>query len=498
MLQDAQRPIPVSLLLSGLLLGWLSSVGHSQTLDEDLAISNYAPVVSASKVQLGVAKIAAQAESETDSDNKTQLAQMVNAPGDDGLPMTMLSGEDGLELLECDPCNDNSFFAEQSQYPTAKLTGFFQADALWYQQDNSLNQNQFFNSDLQDVRGFRRARLGAVGSVSDNVDYMVEFDFAFPGRPTFMDLYMDVKGFSFGNVRVGHWRQPFGMAELTSVKELTFLERPSTALISPFRKPGIGIYGSDGRSTYALSAFGTTLQQRPDQTGLSSGDSQYGFAGRLTTLLMDRPQDQSLIHVGAGYSQLNGGSLDNGLAVFFIPPEIAGPDLSSAFNSSFNLGEVISVGATKQTHLFNTELAAVRGPMHAQGEYRVAMFERINPFDISHPSFYAQIGYLLTGESRQYNRAGGVLSTVRPNRPFGPGGWGAWELAARFSQVETSFRNNQNNRISSYLVGLNWYLNEYAKFQFNYLRVDRDYALGSNSNGDDNYGIYAIRAQVAF
>ena len=389
--------------------------------------------------------------------------------------------------------------AESKKYPTARLTGFFQMDSLWYSNPEFADGIQFATVNIDDVRGFRRARLAAVGSVADNVDYMVEFDFAFPGRPNFMDLYFDVHGFQFGSLRVGQWRQPFGLDELTSIRELTFHERSSTFFLGPFRRPGIGIYGHDGRSTYAISAYGTNFTQAPDLFGGSRGDSNYGLAARGTTLLVDRPRDGGLLHAGFGYALMNDST---SLQQFVFLPELAGPpgELSSR-----GLNTATEIFGSNRVHLFNAEFAAVRGPGHAQGEYRVARFEQSVDPAVTTPSYYAQVGYLLTGETREYNRSGGVLSAVRPDNPFGPGGWGAWELAARFSRTETvqgggffqdgvfnpgGFRGSR----TTYSVGLNWYLNDFTKFQFNYLRGD----IVQPSFEITDYAIYAVRAQVAF
>ena len=392
-----------------------------------------------------------------------------------------------------EPAASQSPPTESGQYPSVRLSGFFQMDALWYQDPEFSDSTFTFQRTIDDVRGFRRARLAAIGSVADNVDYLVEFDFAFPGRPNFTDLYFDVHGFQFGSLRVGQWRQPFGLDELTSVKELTFHERSTTFFLGPFRRPGIGIYGHNARSTYAISAYGTTFTQAPDPFGGSRGDSNYGIAARGTTLLIDRPQDGGLLHAGFGYALMND-SL--GLQQVLFQPELAGPPGEP---SSAILNSTTSIFGSNRAHFFNAEFAAVRGAGHAQGEYRVTRFEQTGS-SVSTPSYYAQVGYLLTGETRDYNRKDGVLSTVRPNNPFGANGWGAWELAARFSRTETVIDNlftssgPPGNR-TTFLVGLNWYLNEHTKFQFNYLRGDID----RQTNVDiEDYAIYSLRAQVAF
>ena len=85
-------------------------------------------------------------------------------------------------------------------YPNVQLHGFFQADAGWFGQD-AVNKaslaaiNGVPNGDLQDGADFRRARLSAGGDVAENIGYFVEYDFAFPGRPSFMDHIVDLRTF---------------------------------------------------------------------------------------------------------------------------------------------------------------------------------------------------------------------------------------------------------------------------------------------------------------
>src|SRR5581483_20082 len=116
-------------------------------------------------------------------------------------------------------------------FPKVKLTGFFQADAASFLQDK---ESLATFGNIQDVRGFRRTRLAAIGDVTQNVSYMLEMDFAFPGRPSFMDVWVDVHSIPLlANVRVGQWRMPFGMDELTSVRELQLLNAASRSAWPP-------------------------------------------------------------------------------------------------------------------------------------------------------------------------------------------------------------------------------------------------------------------------
>ncbi len=93
-------------------------------------------------------------------------------------------------------CNAAHPVAKPS-FPNVRLTGFFQADALWASQsiENqvAVGNGVASDGDVQDGADFRRARLAAVGQAWDNVAYMLEMDFAFPGRPSFMDVWLELE-----------------------------------------------------------------------------------------------------------------------------------------------------------------------------------------------------------------------------------------------------------------------------------------------------------------
>ena len=86
---------------------------------------------------------------------------------------------------------------------------------------------------------------------------MLEFDFA-ASQARFADAWVTFSTVPFfGNIRVGRYCQPFGMSELTSIRELTFLERSTAFALSPFRQTGVMWFDTarDDWVTYALSGY---------------------------------------------------------------------------------------------------------------------------------------------------------------------------------------------------------------------------------------------------
>ncbi|MBB3210080.1 phosphate-selective porin OprO/OprP [Rhodopirellula rubra] len=390
------------------------------------------------------------------------------------------------------------------KFPTARLTGFFQADAVYFDQDAT---NIAAVGDAQDGADFRRARLAAVGQAWDNISYQLEMDFAFPGRPSFMDVWLDIEDVILSNnLRIGQFRQPFGMDGLTSVKEMTFLERGLPFAFLPFRQIGAAMYGNqkDELATWAIAGF----RYPTDVYGGNVGDNGgYGMATRLTGLLINRPDAGGLLHIGGGFSFLDP---SNDQFQFRNQPEVfvgeEGGGVLAGTNPKLspfvNTGEIDANNAS----LFSAELAAAHGSFYAQSEFIYAYVDQINGPSLGFSGAYAYCGYFLTGEKRPYNGKAGVYGSVKPRKSVGEeGGIGAWEIATRYSYIDLTDENINGGRLNNITAGLNWYLNPHTKFQFNYIYSMLDAQAGAGpipdtpaGVGDSNAGIFAMRAQVDF
>ena len=407
-------------------------------------------------------------------------------------------------------------------YPSVRVTGFFQLDAGFFNQD-AANQTQF--GTVKNDLGFRRARLAAVGDVSKSVSYMFEMDFAFPGRPSFMDVWLDVHDVPIlGNVKVGQWRQPFGMDELTSVRELTFIERPLMFALAPFRETGIGFH--DNNEAQTLTWAGSVFGFPTDAQGDVFGNKGIGTAERLTYLARHENDGKQVLHFAIDHSFNIPGQ--NGV-IYRNNAEYGGPfggGSTAANPGQSNSGPAGTNGITgdipfftnsgilfyDNANLLNLEFAGVRDSLHWQSEARFA-FLNFAGQNITIPAYYAQVAYLLTGEVRPYNKVAGVLGRIKPLRPWGEcGGLGAWELAARYSYIDMnpaapfslpptasasvpvgSPAIPFGGALNDVTLGVNWYLNTYTKFQFNYIYSDI-YRGGANSN----LNTICMRAQLDF
>ncbi|MBX3438954.1 MAG: porin [Planctomycetaceae bacterium] len=384
--------------------------------------------------------------------------------------------------------------AEPVKYPTVRLTGFFQADAGWVHQTNA---NIAAVGDAQDGADFRRARLQAVGDVAANMGYSMEFDFAFPGRPSFMDVWLEIRDLhGDANLRVGQYRQPIGLDGMTSVKDLTFLERALPFALLPFRQIGGMLHGTseDESMTWAASVY----RYPTDFFGANIGDNGgYGVVGRATGLAIDYGDDLQL-HLGGAYTFADPA---NDAIRYLNQPEFFVAETGNVALVPIGVPTIMppfvdtGVIRTNNVNLFGSELAARSGSFHMQSEFLVAVVNRIGGDLAVFPGAYAQAGYILTGEVRPYNKKAGALGRIVPDHPVtSKGGCGAWEVAGRWSWLDLEDSGVEGGRLNDLTFGLNWYLNGFTKFQFNYIRA----FLESPVNGHSTADIAAVRAQLDF
>lgn len=374
---------------------------------------------------------------------------------------------------------------------TIQVTGFFQTDALWVHQDAA---NIRAVRDVQDGADFRRTRLAAQGDFGSRASYEIEFDFSLPGRPSFMDVQVILRDLPLlGNVRIGHYLQPFGMDEKTSPRELLFLERGSTFAFSPFRQIGIGTLNTsaDERGTSAISV----IRFPTDAFGGNIGDDGgYGMMSRFTRLLYDR--EQTLLHVGFDYTIIDP---SNNAVRFRAFPEVFVTETPGALvpeGVPSTLPPFVDTGVipTDRFHLFNLEAAAQHGSWYLQSEVRYAHVKRSGASAVTFPGAYIQTAYVLTGETHPYDRNNAVFDRVRPEHSFLDGGPGAWEIAGRWSYLNLNAPGIPGGQLNNFTLGVNWYLHPRIKFQANYI-----YSLLSDpSEGDTIANFVALRAQADF
>jgi phosphate-selective porin OprO/OprP len=162
--------------------------------------------------------------------------------------------------------------------------------------------------------------------------------------------------------------------------------------------------------------------------------------------------------------------------------------------------------AAQQQWIMGLEFAWVMGPLYVQAEYGYNWIDdatgvfptaaKLIPLPGAPQTYmfsggYVQVSYTLTGENRSYDKRLGILDSyyygrkglynnawfVRDDDGRINWNWGAWEIAARYSYVNLNdgegLNRIQGGVMNGYTFGLNWYLNNNVKFQFNYVYDQR-------------------------
>ena len=397
--------------------------------------------------------------------------------------------------------------SDKKTFPTVAVNGVFQADAGWFNQD-AASLARF--GRIQDGADFRRARLSAKCSVLQNTNYFMQFDFAFFGRPTFTDLWVEQTNVPvLGNVRVGQWKQPFSLEVVSSFRYTTFMERSLLFQpFTPFRRLGVGSYNhnKDEEITWAASVFRSGQDQFGDTLATDGG---WGTAERITALPFWSNEGANYLHLGVGHffnAPPNDTVNFRTIPEFFIganAPGVVGTSGQAVPGGLDGTPFFVATGnlAVSNYNVIGSEFLWVAGPLSVQSEAMVNIVnqEGVNP-TAALPGMYIQTGYFLTGEHRPYDRKTAQIDRVKPNGNFlypaskGATGMGAWEIAARYSYLNLNDKNIRGGVINDFTAGLNWFMNPYTRMEFNYIHS----VPTVDDIGTSRTNMFGLRTQMDF
>ena len=327
-----------------------------------------------------------------------------------------------------------------------------------------------FDRDIAATTGtteFRRARLTLQGKAY-GWDYKVEQDFAAGTNLEGMRDVFIAKSALGGKFTIGHFKPYRSMEELTSSNEILMMERPfasATGLFSGRQfQQGVGYLRAGGNYTAGFTAFNL-------RGASGSRNEGVGYAGRVTFAPINTAD--STLHFGAWASNENN--------------NLGSADLSAVANYAGRRGPSLTIatvtGASRnQVTAYGLEAAGSFGPMFFQGEYANATFgQPIGP-DQDVATWYLQGSWHLNGGHKPYKAGTGVFGSA----PVADKG--LWELTARYDTIENK---DLNREASSWILGLNYYVNPNLRFMFNYTQ-------GDNEVTGDETGQYALRTQFAW
>ena len=473
-------------------------------------------------------------------------------------------------------------FSDATGDNTVELLGRLQLDAGGYTNYNPAPMT-LDRKGLSDGIDLRRARIGVIGTFMTDWHYAFVYDLGNTSdsnnsnnalasansstSPTASNSFLSgvENAFLTYNGFYSHGQQfpvafdfgimavPWTLEEATSSNDLMFLERSTAQVIATafgggdFRSaldvrsnndrywlgafltgPNSGALHTAGAScntgTVAVTA-GTPCVTSAQMTGLGP---QLSFLARGTYQLV--AEENATFHLGFNYANLFAPRTGANIAAIQLADR---PELRVDPSAFLNTGYIPASGG----QVYGVEVAASYNNFFAQGEYyhyvvdtRASVPELPGNLQggvpgpaLNFDGGYVQASYSIGG-TRHYDPTRGAYTGVIPERPMAPGssGWGALELAARYTLVNLNspflttatlgpaysapgvFTGGTTSygggRETTYGVGLNWYPNNNMKFMLDYehVVVDNPQFFGGANYRGGTIDWIAARSQIVF
>lgn len=366
---------------------------------------------------------------------------------------TIAPGPDRLEIKSADGAN------------RLRLLGRFFYDVGDFDEDvRSLDANNQTES----------ARLGLKGTVANDFDFLVQYDFAnklrgdSPGTEL-KDAWAAYSGLKSWNFRAGQFQEPFSLEELTSSRYMTFMERALPNVFVPSYHLGAAVRYEGNNWQVSGGYFDRRI-------GPGTDDKGSGYSARITASPVHGKT--SLLHVGASAAYR---SPDDDTVRFRPRPE-----------SGLTKVRFVDTGTVTHVDHYTTEgieAAWMLGPFSLQAEYMLNQVSRDGGReDVDFRGGYLYGSWFLTGESRRYSEKRGVFTRIKPQNRYG-----AVELALRYSTIDLNDGPVDGGEEDNWTLGANWYVNQSLRLMSNAIWVN-----STRGGDDDDPRILQARLQFDF
>lgn len=352
--------------------------------------------------------------------------------------------------------------------------GLLQADGYWYDDDKvalagttGIGQGDGKDTDFD----MRRAEIVFKGKGPGMWNWVVGYD---ARANKFLDTNIQYKFSSFTWVRVGQYKQPNSLEELTSTKNNDFISKAMTTNLQGVARR-VGIAAGTGAENWTVtgSAFTRELTRN-----LGEGDG-FGVRGTWAPLL----NEDGFLHLGLSYMDYE--ARDAGSATG-ATPSFSGDNRArfrvrpDADRTSAQLVDSGQFTDADRIATLGLEGAWVHGPFKVQGEYMQTDVGRESHDDYSFDSWYLYGVWNITGETWTYKD--GTPSTGLPSNPAG----GMWQVGVRYDEVDlndgsVSFATPipvvsgvMGGKESNWTLGVNYYWRSNFKFALNYVMVSSE------------------------
>ena len=347
---------------------------------------------------------------------------------------------------------DTSWMSVRFHFAGMEDGAFYTQDEASEQQVGNLNNEQLFRVDDLELAGqikFARPWAFRIGGNYRGIDPTDSRTW------TSTYVYLAIPLGDIATVTVGKQKEGLGLELTENGRDLAFMERSTMSTAFAFvdsHVVGVRFSGTlaGERMTWSAGWFNNWLED-----GFSFSQSGQIGAGRVTGLLLDT--GGRLLHIGVDgvYREASGGSF----RLKSIPEVYEAPDFVDT--GSFPAGHATSVGG---------EIAYAEGPVTISSEYASNWIASPQTGDPRFDGWYVTASWLLTGESRPYDRVTGFFGAISPTTPFSfkRGGIGAWEIAARYSHIDLTSGTLDGGEFERWSGALSWRPTVQWRVEFNY------------------------------
>ena len=295
------------------------------------------------------------------------------------------------------------------------------------------------------VRSARVSLLGSVGG-SYKVSFQVGGEYkGFDSEPeqqwNLTDLSLTFPIGARTKLSVGKIKETFAYEMVGDAANLQHPER----VLNPFfvsRNFGarvIQVLGADKRATLSYGAYN-------DGWDINSKSSRgWDLTARVTALAWDDPAHNNFLHLGLSYRHV---AADGVL-------RYRGRAETNVGDNFIDTGDITANSADH----FGLEALLNVGSVSLLGEVISARVNTPGPDDPVFGGYYLTASWVVTGETRPYDRNVGYARRVVPR-----GFWGAPELVARFAHVDLDNGSVTGGAYDRATLGANWWATTRWKF----------------------------------
>ena len=345
-----------------------------------------------------------------------------------------------------------------------------------------------------------RVRLGIEGVFLTHFEYEVEREFretlgAREFEHPLRDAFLNFRYFETLQIRAGKFKVPFSGEQLTGVANLEFVNRSRIAeYLAPARDLGVVVHGevSQGGLGYDAGVFRNDGENSESSADVRGGETYALRVVGMPLQVFSWPGDWDEVQFGVA-------------ATLTDVPE----GLNSLRGRTISGDTVFShVYVNGQRRRIGAEASWRPGPFSIQSEFihvseaRKGQSVRADdlPAKISR-GWYLTGTWAITGESKE--------NGIEPRRAFLTEGIGAVELAARYEQIRfgsggsgIGFSSPRapkllGNSDRVWTIGVNWYLNRFAKIQINGIQETIEDPNHSPIEGRERFRTGIVRFQFS-